>query len=124
MNARTIAIATAVAALSATTAAIAAPDTVVVNSTKGTCVVSKAGTAKGPTTVMVSGTQVANAFLDMTGCAAPVAIVRKAGVIQMPFHSQGFACTPSITGSTGAWKCTFRAADTATKITLSFSYRY
>lgn len=124
MNVHTIVIAAAVTALSATTVAIAAPNTVVVNSTKGTCVVAKAGTAKGPTTVTVGGAQVASAFLDMTGCVAPVAIVRKAGVFQMPFRSQGFACTPGITGRTGTWKCIFRAADTATMITLSFSYRY
>ena len=68
----------------------------------------------------------AAAFLPTTGCQQAVTIVNKvAGTgIEKPFRSGYYACTPSISGSTGNWKCTFQAADTDGKATLSFTYKY
>lgn len=125
-NVRLIALAASVAALAVAGTAVAAANTTVVTKVTGSCVVARSGTAKSTTSVAIAGSNVASAFNTMTGCQAPVAIVQRIARtgVEMPFNSQGFRCTPSMTGSTGRWKCLFQAADTATRITLSFSYRY
>lgn len=123
----TVIAATASAAIMAVAAtAVAAPVPNAVNSVSGTCVVTKAGKMKAATTVKTTGSNLAPAFLDMTGCEAPVAIVKRIAStgIQKQFRAQGFLCTPSISGSTGKWKCVFNAADTPGTIRLSFTYTY
>ncbi len=116
----------AVATLTTAGSALAAPQNPVVTSVTTKCVVAKSGKAKAATTVTIAGSQIAPAFLSGTGCQSPMTIVQKIARtgIQRPFTSGLYTCTPSISGSTGKWTCVFQAADTASKLTIRFTYRY
>ncbi|NBQ44359.1 MAG: hypothetical protein EBU23_18340 [Mycobacteriaceae bacterium] len=127
MNApRIIAGAAAALALVGTGAAMAAPAPNAVNSMSATCVVAKSGKAKAATTVKITGSNLAASFLSGTGCQSPVTIVQKIAKtgIQEPFRSGLYSCTPSISGSTGKWTCSFQAADTDGMLKLTFTYKY
>jgi len=53
-------------------------------------------------------------------------VVRKGinGRYEMPYVSQGFRCTPSVTGQTAKFTCKLRGADVPTTIKLTFKARY
>jgi len=53
-------------------------------------------------------------------------VVRKGvnGGYEMPYASQGFRCTPSVTGGTARFTCTLRGADVPTTVKLRFKARY
>ena len=126
MRRNLIALGAAGALLAVTAAGIAAPAPNAVNTYSGSCVVTKAGKMKGAVTVALTGSNLASSFLDLTGCTTPVTVVRRIARTgaQMPFNANGMQCTPSISGSTGKWRCVFQAADTPGKVTYTFTYKY
>lgn len=83
----------------------------------------------GKATVTVTGSKVDPSQADQATCAEAKVVARKvtASGSEMPLSADGFRCTPSVV-STGPdvvnWECTFKGADTATDITLSFQATY
>jgi hypothetical protein len=53
-------------------------------------------------------------------------VVRKGvnGRYEMPYTSQGFRCTPTVTGQMANFTCKLRGGDVATTIKLTFAARY
>ncbi len=127
MRFRTILTTTAACAALAVAApfAPAASAPAVVTSVNGTCTVAKMAGLHGATKVRIKGSNLAEPFLTMTGCDSVYAIVQKASVMQMPFSTAGFDCTPSmVSNRIGKWTCAFKAADTAATISQTFTARY
>lgn len=105
--------------------ASAAPKPTVVSSVNGTCTIAKLPGLTGVTKVKIKGSELAASFLDMTGCDSAYAIVKKASVMEMPFSSNGFQCTPSMVSTrVGKWSCVFQAADSSARITQTFTANY
>lgn len=83
----------------------------------------------GKATVTVTGSNVDPSQADQATCAEAKVVAREvtSGGSEMPLNADGFQCTPSVV-STGPdvvnWECTFRGADTATDITMSFQATY
>lgn len=83
----------------------------------------------GQTTVTVTGSDVDPSQADSATCAEAKTVARQAtaGGAEMPVNADGFQCEPSVV-STGPdkvnWECSFRGADTATDITMSFQVTY
>jgi hypothetical protein len=83
----------------------------------------------GQATVTVTGSDVDPSQADQATCAEARTVARQAtaGAAEMPVNADGFQCDPSVQ-STGPdvvdWECTFRGADTATDITMSFQVTY
>lgn len=83
----------------------------------------------GQATVTVTGSNVDPSQADQATCAQAKTVARQAtaGGAEMPVNADGFQCDPSVQ-STGPdvvdWECTFRGADTATDITMSFQVTY
>ena len=83
----------------------------------------------GQATVTVIGSDVDPSQADQATCSQAKVVARQAtaGGAEMPVNADGFQCDPTVQ-STGPdtvdWECTFRGADTATDITMSFQVTY
>lgn len=105
--------------------ASADPAPTAVTSVIGTCTVAKLPGLSKATKVRIRGTDLAASFLTMTGCDSSYAIVGKAATMQMPFSLAGFDCTPvMVSKRVGKWSCAFAAADSAARISQTFTARY
>lgn len=95
-----------------------------------TCTVSGLGNVQGgQAKVTVEGTNIDPSQADQATCSEAKVVARQAtaGGAEQPVNADGFQCTPSVL-STGPdkvdWECTFKGADTATEITMSFQVTY
>ncbi|GEM_PF-845365 len=92
-----------------------------------TCTVNNiAGVAGGSTVANVNATDVPSSQTALASCTQASALVKgvaRSGV-QMPVTVQGFACTPSVSGSKAKWTCVLDGADSALTITTKFPLTY
>ena len=75
-------------------------------------------TDSGTTVAKVAATNVPASQKYLADCAQASALVRDVArqQVEMPTNVQGFACTPSVKGSSVSYKCTLNGADSPMQI--------
>ena len=101
-------------------------DTAPINITRSCTVNNIAGVVGGSTVANVNATDVPASQTALASCAQASSLVKGVAQTQaeMPVTVEGFACTPSVSGSTAKWTCVLNGADSALTITTKFPLTY
>ena len=97
-----------------------------INITRSCTVNNIAGVVGGSTVANVNATDVPASQTALASCAQASSLVKGVARTQaeMPVTVEGFACTPSVSGSTAKWTCVLNGADSALTITTKFPLTY